>query len=125
MSIFLSNRLINTAALLTLALNVVDGTGKPACDILEIAVDGIYLDRGKPPRLGRSFLPQSSRMDWLIVCNKPGKYYVSLEIGFGFLKHLCLHQNSVNSFSRSTIVKLFWEMRLCVKHYLFINVMTA
>ena len=29
-----------------LALIVVDRAGKPACDILEIAVDGIYLDRG-------------------------------------------------------------------------------
>jgi len=107
---FLSNRLINTAATLTLGLNVVDGAGKPACDILEIAVDGIYLNRGRRQRLGRSFLSQSARMDWLIVCNEPGEYYVSLHIGFGFHKHLYLHQNSIDSFSRPTIVKLLWEM---------------
>jgi len=64
MSMFLSNRLINTEATLTLGLNLVNGAGKPACDILEIAVDGIYLDCGKPPRRGRSFLAQSPRIDW-------------------------------------------------------------
>jgi len=62
-----------------LALNVVDGNGGSPCNILEIAVDGVYLDRGVPPRVGRSFLVPSSRMDWLIVCNSPGEYYVSLQ----------------------------------------------
>ena len=107
MSMFLPNRLINTAATFTLALNVVGGAGNPACDILEIAVDGIYLSRGRKHRLGRSFLSQSARMGLLIFYNKPGEYYVSLHIGFGFLKHLYLLQNSIDSFSRPTIVKLF------------------
>jgi len=123
MSMFLSNRLINTAATLTLGLNVVDGAGKPACDIREIAVDGIYLNRGRRQRLGRSFLSQSSRMDWLIVCNKPGEYYVSLHIGFDFLKHLYFHQNSIDWFSRPTLVKLLWEMRFYENNYLSINIM--
>jgi len=76
---FFSNRLLNAGSQLHLALNVVDDRGNSSCDILEIAVDGIYLDRGTPPRLGRSFLVPSSRMDWLIVCNNPGVYYVSLK----------------------------------------------
>ena len=79
MSVIFSNRLLNAGSQLNLALDVVDDNGNSACDILEIAVDGIYLDRGTPPRLGRSFLVPSSRMDWLIVCNNPGEYYVSLE----------------------------------------------
>jgi len=79
MFMFSSNRLLNTGSSGTLALNVVDGAGKPACDILEIAVDGIYLNFGKPSRLGRSFLVPGSRMDWLIVCNYPGTYYVSFQ----------------------------------------------
>jgi len=62
----------------------VDGNGNSACDILEIAVDGIYLDRGIPPKLGRSFLVSSARIDWLIVCNNPGAYYVSFQNGLIF-----------------------------------------
>ena len=81
---FYGNRLVNGAATLNLALSVVDGAGKPACDILEIAVDGIYLDRGRRQRLGRSFLMTSTRIDWLIVCNKPGEYYVSLQNSLSF-----------------------------------------
>jgi len=82
---FLSNRLLNTASRRNLALSVVDGAGKPACDILEIATDGIYLDRGRRPRLGRSFLVASARLDWLIVCNNRGEYYVSLQKNLVFL----------------------------------------
>jgi len=108
-----------------LALNVVDGAGNPACDILEIAVDGIYLNRGRRQRLGRSFISPSSRVDWLIVCNKRGEYYVSLHIGFGFNKHLYSHQNSIDSFSRPTIVKFFWKMRLHVNKCLSINIIMA
>jgi len=78
MPMFFFNRLLNAGGQLNLALNVVDGSGNVACDILEIAVDGMYLDQGKPPRLGRSFLVPSARTDWLIVCNNPGEYYVSL-----------------------------------------------
>jgi len=79
MFMFLSNRLLNAGSRSNLALNVVDGAGNPACDILEIAVDGIYLNCGKPPRLGRSFIVTGSRIDWLIVCNNPGTYYVSFQ----------------------------------------------
>jgi len=79
MSMVVSNRLLNAGSRHNLALHVVDGSGNCACDILEIAVNGIYLDRGKPPRLGRSFLAASTRIDWLIVCNNPGQYYVSLQ----------------------------------------------
>jgi len=88
-------------------------------------VDGIYLNRGRRQRLGRSFISPSSRVDWLIVCNKPGEYHVSLHLGFGFIKHLYLHQISIDSFSRPTIVKLFWKMRLHVNKYLSINIMMA
>jgi len=125
MSMFLSNRLINTAGTLMLALNVVDGAGNAACNIREIAVDGIYLNRGRRQRLGRSFISPSSRMDWLIVCNKPEEYNVSLHIGFSFPKHLYLHQSGIDSFSRPTIVNLLWEMRLCVNEYLSVNVTMA
>ena len=62
-----------------------DSNGHSSCDILEIAVDGIYLDRGTPPRLGRSFLIPGTRMDWLIVCNSPGEYYVSLQASLIFV----------------------------------------
>ena len=84
-NIFFSNRLLSAGSKLNLALSVVDGNGKSACDILEIAVDGIYLDRGTPPRLGRSFLFSSARTDWLIVCETPGEYYVSLQTIFYFI----------------------------------------
>jgi len=83
--------MLNAGTFDNLALNVVDSSGNSACDILEIAVDGIYLDYCRPPRLGRSFLAAGSRMDWLIVCNNPGEYNVSLKNGTllpVFRKHL-------------------------------------
>ena len=98
MVMFLSNRLLNSGSRSNLALNVVDGAGNPACDILEIAVDGIYLNFGKPPRLGRSFIVPGSRMDWLIVCNNPGTYYVSFQNILVFLSIWICNKTLMNFF---------------------------
>ena len=128
MSMFVSDRLLNAGSRHNLALHVVDGSGNRACDILEIAVDGIYLDRGKPPRLGRSFLAASTRIDWLIVCNNPGQYYVSFKIFWfssGYLVHLHFHPNAMPVSAWSSVAESFLEIWLYVFNCTSIKFMMA
>jgi len=51
-------------------------TPADACEVREIAFDGIYLNETRSPRLGKTFLVPSSKADWIVVCNKPGRYEV-------------------------------------------------
>ncbi|XP_002128493.3 laccase-like [Ciona intestinalis] len=68
-------RLINAGEYNTLAIEVVNIIqGEPSCSVKEIAIDSIYLDVPREPRLGRTYLPPGGRADWLIVCNEVGTY---------------------------------------------------
>ena len=69
--------MVNAGGSSTLELVVVDANGgSNTCTYMEIAVDGIYLDQARAPAQGKTFIPPSSKVDWLIVCNTPGTYQV-------------------------------------------------
>ena len=71
-------------ALELLISEVNDNNSTDACQVWEIALDGIYLNQPRIPRLGKILLVPSSRADLVVVCNRPGTY----EVGFktnGFL----------------------------------------
>ena len=71
--------MVNAAGSKTLELLVTsknNRTPTDACQIWEIAFDGIYLDSPRVPRLGKTFLVPSSKAEWIIVCNRRGTYEV-------------------------------------------------
>ena len=47
-----------------------------SCEVWEIALDGMYLNKPRKPKLGRSFLTSSARVEWIVVCHKSGVYKV-------------------------------------------------
>ena len=73
--------MVNAGGNPSLELIVIDSnTGDVACSFIEIAIDGVYLDAARRPRLNKSFLVPSARVDWLIVCNTPGTYEVAFNV---------------------------------------------
>ena len=70
------SRLLNAGGLHSLALQIVATSGISACDVREIAIDGIYLEEPRRPRLGRSLLVSAGRVDWVVRCSNPGTYQV-------------------------------------------------
>lgn len=71
-------RMVNAGADASLELFITDSNGTQAseCDILEIALDGIYLPAPRPMHEGQSLLVPGNRVDWLVKCNVPGIYQV-------------------------------------------------
>lgn len=66
---------MNAIGVHALALSIEDDEGNQ-CDIREIAIDGIYLPEPRVPRFGRSLVVSGGRLDWLVICDKPGAYKV-------------------------------------------------
>nr|XP_018668543.1 uncharacterized protein LOC100183735 isoform X1 [Ciona intestinalis]XP_026691417.1 uncharacterized protein LOC100183735 isoform X1 [Ciona intestinalis]XP_026691418.1 uncharacterized protein LOC100183735 isoform X1 [Ciona intestinalis]XP_026691419.1 uncharacterized protein LOC100183735 isoform X1 [Ciona intestinalis] len=67
-------RMVNAGGLTTLEMTIVDNNGVNACDFYEIAIDGVYLNKPRMPRFKKTLLVPAARVDWLVVCNKPGNY---------------------------------------------------
>ena len=71
--------MVNAGGTATLELLITDQNSlEPAtgCEFWEISVDGIYLNKTRKPRLGKSFIPLGGRRDWIVQCNKEGTYEV-------------------------------------------------
>jgi len=114
-----------------LELHIVDkGTLRKAtgCSVLQISLDGIYFDRGTPPRLGRTMLVPSAKADWLVVCNTPGIHEVirgGLKI-FNFcmvwfhmkITYPVLNANLICFSSKNVLQRAFTETSLYDKRYL-------
>jgi len=66
-------RFVNAIGVHALALSIEDPTGNK-CEIKEIAIDGVYLPSPRAPRFGRSLVVAGGRLDWLVICEKPGNY---------------------------------------------------
>lgn len=66
-------RFVNAIGVHALAMSIEDAEGNQ-CNIQEIALDGVYLPEPRTPRLGRSLLISGGRLDWLVICEKPGLY---------------------------------------------------
>ena len=72
-------RMVNGGVSKTIELILVDENGKEPthnCDVWEIAYDGIYLHYARKQKLGKSLLDLGARVDWIVVCNRPGIYEV-------------------------------------------------
>jgi len=80
------------------------------CSVLQISLDGIYFNKGIPPRLGKTFLVPSAKADWLVVCNKPGKYEV-------------ITDSEVDTKSIKSLLTVVAENVLCNTAFLFSNIM--
>jgi len=68
-------RMVNTAGLFLLGVSIQDDNGAE-CEVLEIAVDGVYLDKPRHPYLNSSLMCSGNRIDWLVRCPTPGTYQV-------------------------------------------------
>lgn len=69
--------MVNAGGNPTLEIGIYDSaTQTPACTYMEIAIDGVYLNEARTPRLDKSFFVPSAKIDWLVVCNTPGTYEV-------------------------------------------------
>lgn len=66
-------RFVNAIGVHALALSIEDDEGNQ-CDVREIAIDGVYLPEPRVPRFGRSLVVSGGRLDWLVICDKPGAY---------------------------------------------------
>lgn len=60
-------RIVNTNQLYSMGLHF-ENTDNLTCTIQEIAVDGVYLDSPRTPRLGKTFIVSGSRSDLLVNC---------------------------------------------------------
>ncbi|XP_078484901.1 multicopper oxidase mco-like [Ciona intestinalis] len=72
-------RMVNaggSASLELLITNVGGVTAATGCSFMEIAIDGVYLDQARSPRLGKTLIIPSGKADWLVVCDQPGNYEV-------------------------------------------------
>ena len=72
--------MINGGVSKTIELVFVDENNKEPtdnCDVWEIAYDGIYFNRVRRPRLGKSLISMGARVDWIVACNNPGVYEVN------------------------------------------------
>ena len=72
----LLKRFVNAIGVHALALMIADERGNK-CEMQEIAIDGVYLDKPRAPLFGKSLLITGGRLDWLVRCEKPGTYSVS------------------------------------------------
>lgn len=73
-------RMINAGGSKGFSVVITDVNGRTptsSCQVWEIATDGMYLNAARKPRLGRSFLTPSARVDWIVSCNVPGTYQVN------------------------------------------------
>ena len=71
--------MVNTAGSKTLELLIAEVNSRvptSACEVWEIAFDGMYLNNARTPRLGKTFLVPAAKADWIVVCNQPGTYEV-------------------------------------------------
>lgn len=66
-------RFVNAIGVHALALSLEDENGNQ-CNMKEIAIDGVYLPQPRTPRTGRSLIVSGGRLDWLVICEKPGTY---------------------------------------------------
>jgi len=74
-------RIVNAAGSKSLELVITEEYSKTpaeACQVWEIAIDGIYLNEPRTLRLGKTFLIPACKVDWIVVCNRPGRYKVSI-----------------------------------------------
>lgn len=62
-----SNRIANTNQLYGMAIYFTNANSL-SCTIREIAVDGVYLDAPRTPRLGKTFIAAGARVDLLVNC---------------------------------------------------------
>ena len=69
-------RFVNAIGVHSLALSLENENGDK-CSYKEIALDGIYLPQPRVPRFGRSLLISGGRLDWFVICEKPGTYQVN------------------------------------------------
>lgn len=71
-------RMVNAGGEYTLELYITDFAGKPTsnCEILEIALDGVYLAYPRRLQHGQTILLPGARVDWLLKCSVPGTYKV-------------------------------------------------
>ena len=73
--ILLLKRFVNAIGVHALALMIADERGNK-CEMQEVAIDGVYLDKPRVPLFGKSLLITGGRLDWLVRCEKPGTYSV-------------------------------------------------
>ena len=74
------SRMINAGGSKNLQVVITDLNGRiqtNSCDVWEIAIDGMYLNEPRKPKLGRSFITSSARVEWIVVCHNPGVYKVT------------------------------------------------
>jgi hypothetical protein len=88
-------RIVNTQQLYSMGLYFSDPSGNNnTCTVYEIAVDGVYLDSPRVPKLGKSFIPCGGRIDILVKCDTAGQYELrSIQVqndqfSFGFFPPL-------------------------------------
>lgn len=55
---------------------MVKGGTIPACNVKEIAFDGVYLDAVRSQYNSQTYLTVGARVDWLVYCNIVGEYEV-------------------------------------------------
>ena len=78
-----SCRMVNAGGSKSLELVITDVDGfKPAdaCQVWEIAFDGIYLNHPRHSRLNKTLLAPATRADWIVECHQPGTYEVCRKI---------------------------------------------
>ena len=49
-----------------------------ACQVWEIAFDGIYLNNPRHSRLNKTLLVPAARADWIVECHLTGTYEVTV-----------------------------------------------
>ena len=84
------HRFVNAAGVQALALQIVGTNDSEKCEVMEVAIDGIYLDKPRLLPFGRSLLISATRLDWIVLCNVPGFYEVKSRITSYFFVFLFL-----------------------------------
>lgn len=73
------DRIVNAGGSYSLAVSIMNLEGFE-CQVKEIAIDGVYLEKARFPHLGRSLVLAGGRLDLLVRCPTPGIYQVINDI---------------------------------------------